>query len=133
MRALAFLVLLVLLPGTASAAEWVTIAQGKFVVGSPVAMVLFDACSARTWGVDASDGVDSDCFDIPAVHAGREFSFRFWGEQPLMGVSLCFFDASWRVSECVESSNGVIPTWAAHASVSAMGGTDIRWRLNAWA
>ena len=134
MRTLRFALLLclALLPATASAASWTPIASGQFDVGSPVAASAFDACSARTWGVTASDGVDSNCFDVPQEARGRKFQLYVRAEGAYLGHSLCFFDAGWQISQCTDRTMGFVPSWAAHGSLSATGGTNVRWTLYAF-
>ena len=135
MSALRFaaLLCLALLPASASAASWSPFASGQFDVGSPVAAAAFDACSGRSWGVGAQEGLDSNCFDVPPQFQGRKFALSIRAEGMFMGHSLCFFDASWQISTCTAATMGFVPPWAAHASMSASGGTNIRWTLYGFA
>lgn len=120
--------LLVLLPVTASAA-WIPFASGHFDVGSPVAANAVDACVARSWGMDTQEGFDSNCFDVPREHRGRKFSLAIRSDGAFLGHSLCWFTADWSYSTCTDGTQGTVPSWAAHASIAATGGTDIRWTL----
>ena len=130
LRNAAAALLLVLLPATA-AAGWVPFASGHFDVGSPVAANAFDACVSRTWGTDAQDGLDSNCFDVPRDHRGRKYALYVRADGAYFGHNLCYFTADWSYSACTDATQGVIPSWAAHASMSATGGTNVRWTMYA--
>lgn len=126
---LALLSLLLLLP-TASAA-WTLVAQGGFPVGSPHTLV-WDACTGRTWGIEAENGLDSSCFDIAPLYRNHPYQIR-WGEnnELVLATSLCFFTDDWSFSLCQESDFGAIPGWAAHASISTATGRNVEWRMYA--
>lgn len=133
LRAPSLLALTILLPATASAG-WVPFAAGEFEVGSPLAASAADACLSRAWGTESvQDGVDSNCFDVPREHRGRKFYVVLRWEGALLGHNLCFFNKDWSYSSCVQTTQGTIPSWAEHASMSATGGTNIRWTLYAYA
>lgn len=93
---------------------------GTYLVGSPGAYFVADACTTST------DGIDSSCEDVPAGVAGRPYSVSANAALDAPGeISVCFYSGS----GFIRCDASVVPEGAKRFSVTSNGGVKIDWAV----
>jgi hypothetical protein len=101
-------------------------ADGTFLVGSPIAAQVLDSCGAHK----VTDGIDSNCVDLPITVLGRDYRASFSNAMGDVGIgSVCFYDNVHNLI-CSGAPTGEIPDSATRVSFSSFLGGKIVWTFD---
>lgn len=99
-------------------------AEGSFLVASPVAYFVMDACAHRL-----TDGIDSSCIAIPAWTRGLAYAVSFQTTGVAAVGDVCFYDDVQWIS-CHTGPHGEIPLGTTYASFSSFVGGPTSWTFD---
>lgn len=95
--------------------------EGRFLVGDPVTYVALGMCGS------AVDDVTQSCFPVAASEWTNAYAVSATeASGTLVALQACFWD--WPT--LIECDTGRVPEGATIGTVAALGGVDIRWRLD---
>lgn len=100
-------------------------ASGSYVVGSPVAWAVLDACG--TGG--ATDGVDSSCVALPAGLDGLSYVVAASDAAgAIVETAPAFYDADGNFID-IGGASGTVPAGSRFVGITTLGGVQVAWTL----